>query len=151
MSVESLILDANWAIFLIHGLLYPLYQVIGTARHEYMHALFGTIQGLDIHEIRILPSRIDGKWYWGYIRWSGGEGGALFYTAPYIADAILLVLASLVLKTWVNVDWWESHVHTLFATAIILLVSPAVDIVYNMFKWWIWGLGDFARAFGSDD
>ena len=51
--------DALWL------LAYPLYQVIGTFRHENSHALVAASQGATIDRLVILPSLQEGNWVLG--------------------------------------------------------------------------------------
>jgi hypothetical protein len=150
MDIIELLSVTDWWVFLIHVLLYPLYQIIGTAKHEYSHAFAAKCQGLTVTEINILPKRIDGRWYWGYFRYIGGKADKMTMLYPYVAD-IVCILIGFGIVIGVDLFWWFDHRHALLATMIILIVSPVVDIVYNLLKWKIAGRGDFAEAFGSGD
>lgn len=146
MSIIETVLDANWHIFLVHALLYPLYQILGTAKHEYAHAIAGKIQGLDILEITILPERVDGIWYWGRVRFIG-KANVLTLIAPYIVDLIFMVIGIGIFKYFE--PFLLDHINMLFMATIIFIFSPLVDLIYNLLKWVLCNSGDFAKAFGK--
>ena len=52
-------------------LAYPLYQILGTIRHEAGHALAAWLQGAEITEFVFLPGMRGEIFYWGYVRWTG--------------------------------------------------------------------------------
>jgi hypothetical protein len=149
-DIGDILANTDWWVYLIHLLLYPVYQIIGTAKHEYAHAIAAKAQGLKIIKVSVLPSRIDGQWYWGYTQWSGGVANTLTLMAPYIVDAIFF-LTGILLITNIELEWWANHIQTLFITLILLFVLPLVDLWYNVLKWWIRDKGDFAETFGSGD
>jgi len=135
----------EWIDLLWHLLAYPIYQILGTIRHEACHALTARSFGADILEFKFLPGRRDdGQWYWGYVRWRGDldrDQKRLTLMMPYILDTILIFGGTLLLRLneFPNFHWMA------FA-AIMLIVSPALDVVYNLLKWAIRGTGDFAKA-----
>ena len=140
--------NIEWYHLLIHLLCAPLYQIIGTARHESSHALVGWVSHLDILEIRILPSRHNGRFLWGLVRFDpktlAGNMNVHVYLAPYYVDAVWLAPGVALYVTGLAEQIASPHL-ALFA-GIMLVVSPVVDTVYNLGKWALKGLGDFAKA-----
>ena len=75
---------------------WPIYQLVGTARHELSHALVAALQGARITKIEILPSFQPHGFLWGYVEWTGGHTNALVTAAPYLCDfAMFLVFLPL--------------------------------------------------------
>ena len=107
-------------------LAYPVYQVIGTFRHESAHALITILGGGEIKEFVFWPSLYKGDFYWGYVVSSGGPTGPLFSAAPYLLDLITFVfflpLCALVLfkRKWI----WINLI-------AIGLISPFANSIYN--------------------
>lgn len=133
-----------WTDALIHLLAYPIYQIISTIRHEGAHALVARSFGASIIEFRFLPHRREGKFFWGYARWSVGldrDQTRLVLLAPYMVDVLLICGGAVLL----NLRQFESF-HWLVFTVVMLLLSPAIDMLYNLAKWTIRGTGDFAMA-----
>jgi hypothetical protein len=125
----------------LHALLYPVYQILSTARHELAHAIAGRLSGLRILEVRILPFRRDGRWYWGVVRWEGTPNVHCFL-APYYVDLACLPVG---IRLAAAPPAWPFHAWA--AAVVMLLVSPVVDTLYNLLKWRLRGTGDFAAAF----
>jgi Peptidase M50B-like len=77
-------LDALWV------LTYPIYQTLGTIRHEGSHALAGAAEGATITKFVIYPQHDLGRFTWGYTEWTGSTG---WFTdaAPYLCDLIWFV------------------------------------------------------------
>jgi Peptidase M50B-like len=111
--------DAWWL------LLYPAYQVIGTARHEGGHALAAWAEGARIERFVVLPSRPNGVLYWGYTVWSG-QVDWLVAAAPYLLD-LLTVLAFAPLVRYAR--RWPHAVR--MNLIIIGLLSPLVNSAYQ--------------------
>ena len=143
----DIIRDAPWWVWITHLLLYPVYQVLGTLKHEGAHALVGIAQGLRVLEFHVLPERINGQWFWGRVLMSG-RLSTLGFLAPYIVD-LAVFTAGLMVGQWVSYDWWMAHAWVFFMTMILLVVLPLVDVVYNVVKWWVRDRGDFADALWS--
>lgn len=136
-------MDWTWVDVLWHVLAYPIYQILGTIRHEGCHAIVAKHYGATIEEFRFLPCRRDGVWYWGYVRWSGAltEGQArAVRRAPYPVD-VLLVAAWAYLYAC-QMALFGGSFHPFAIVTILLLVSPVIDIVYNTLKAAVWGRGD---------
>lgn len=146
----DIIRSAPWWVWVTHLLLYPVYQILGTLKHEGAHALVGVAQGLRVLEFHVLPERVNGQWFWGRVLMSG-RLSPLGFLAPYIVDVIVFTIGVLTAGHWVSGDWWITHVWMFFMTMILLVVLPIVDLIYNVIKWWIWDRGDFAEAFGSGE
>jgi hypothetical protein len=106
---------------LLWVLAYPIYQVIGTFRHEAGHALAAIAFGGVIEEFVFLPT----KGYWGYVRWEGPHN--LFTIgAPYLLDLLTFIIFFTVCmqlsfrRRWI----WLNLV-------IIGVVSPLINSAYN--------------------
>jgi len=52
-------------------LAYPVYQIIGTIRHEGSHALAAMAEGIEVEKFVFWPSLPGGKFYFGYVNWEG--------------------------------------------------------------------------------
>ena len=146
MTYLDIFQDAPWWIWVIHIALYPLYQIIGTWKHEGAHALAAKAQGLTIVEFKFIPSRVDGRWLWGYVRWTGGVANMTTLLMPYYVDAALFCV-SVGLFTGIAEEWWAQHIQLFFLSFILTIILPLVDVIYNLGKWWIKDTGDFAEAF----
>ena len=120
----------------------PVYQIIGTIRHEGSHALAALWEGVSVSKFVFWPSLYKGKFYWGYVLWSG-QANWFVYMAPYLCDllwflAFFLVLLFVKIKRrwiWIN----------LF---IIGLASPLVNSIYNYSKIF-WARGDIEKILGA--
>ncbi len=102
-------------------LAYPVYQIIGTLRHEASHALAALLEGARITEFVFWPTR----GYWGYVIWEGPVTSATI-GAPYVCDLMTfglffgLCMAARFERRWV------------WLNAIALgMISPLVNSVYN--------------------
>jgi hypothetical protein len=104
---------------------YPLYQILGTFRHEGSHAIAGMLQGAKITEFVFWPSMREQKFYWGYVC-SVGETNWLFLAAPYIVDLItFIVFFVLCMRVRFRRKWvWLNLI-------IIGMISPLVNSLYN--------------------
>jgi hypothetical protein len=113
--------DAAWL------LAYPLYQILGTARHEASHALVAMAQGARIDRIVAVPSIVDGRFLWGYTAFSGGRLNWLVWAAPYFADLLTVVLF-LPLCRWAAVR----APHAVWLNLVVIgLVSPLANSSYE--------------------
>jgi peptidase M50B-like protein len=120
--------DAWWV------LAYPVYQTIGTARHELCHAAVAAAQGARITRVVPWPQTDLGFFTWGYTEWVGATGWPTL-AAPYLGDLVWF-LGFLVLCARVrNRALWLNLV-------VIGLVSPLVNSGYQ----WVVGFS----APGSD-
>jgi len=108
-------------------LAYPVYQIIGTIRHEGSHALAAMAEGARVTKFVFWPNFDLGGFQWGYAGWAGST--TWFTTAaPYFCDLITFFVALLVTlevkperrRLWLNI-------------LIIGVVSPLVNSAYNYF------------------
>lgn len=119
-------------------LAYPLYQIIGTIRHEASHALVAWLQGADIVKFTILPGiHENGRFYWGYVVWRGGQVNWLTTAAPYLCDLLTFALFFALCMTWVT-----SHRWLWLNAAILGMASPWLNSLYSYTSGLIWGRND---------
>jgi len=114
----------QWAD-LLWALAYPVYQIVGTIRHEGSHALAALLEGATINEFVFWPTRQEDHLVWGYVDWSGST--SWFATAaPYLADLItFFVFFYICTRIRFKRRW-------LWVNAVIIgLVSPMIDSAYN--------------------
>jgi hypothetical protein len=106
-------------------LVYPLYQLVGTARHEGSHALLAWLQGAQLRQFVVLPSWVNGRLLWGYVQYDG-QTTWLVTAAPYLIDlATYLICFSICLKRPFRRRWvWLNLV-------ILGLISPLINSAYN--------------------
>ena len=106
-------------------LAYPIYQIIGTFRHEGSHALVALLQGARVTEFVFWPSLTKYGFYWGYVRITGSTDW-VFFAAPYLVDLITFTIFFcvcmwlLIRRKWI----WLNLV-------IIGLISPFANSLYN--------------------
>src|SRR4051812_23211718 len=75
--------DAWWL------LAYPIYQFIGTSRHEFSHAAAAIWQGAHITGVKLLPSVHPTMGFlWGYVNFKGGHPDWVTISAPYFCDLL---------------------------------------------------------------
>jgi hypothetical protein len=118
-------------------LAYPLYQLIGTFRHEASHALVAVLQGARIREFVFWPGSTGSGFSWGYVSWSGCTNWVAT-AAPYLCDLVVFVLffaACTRLRfrrhwVWVNL-------------VVVGMISPLANSAYN-YATGLRGLGDVA-------
>lgn len=111
---------------LLWMLAYPLYQVMGTLRHEASHAFSAVLQGGEVEKFVILPSWDASRGLlWGYVRLSE-NGSWLTLAAPYLADLLTFSLGLVVCtaipmrRRWLWVNLY-----------ILLMLSPLINTLYN--------------------
>jgi hypothetical protein len=112
---------------LIWLLAYPVYQTIGTIRHEGSHALAAMAEGAEVTKFVFWPSFHNGTLFWGYASW---EGSTTWFTtaAPYFCDLLIFFVALLIIleakprRRWL----W-------FNILIIGMLSSLVNSAYNYF------------------
>lgn len=142
----------HWTDALIHLTVgYPVYQLLGTIRHEVSHVVAYMLAGYGVAEFRILPHRSeDGTFYWGRAVPEvkpGAQQTMAMHMAPYYTNAVLMV-------AWCVLQWFlpkpsevnRLDLNLLIALAMMMCVSPVVDTAYNFLKYVCKGRGDFARA-----
>jgi len=108
-------------------LAYPVYQIIGTFRHEGSHALAAMAEGVGVTKFVFWPNFDLGGFQWGYVGW---HGSTTWFTiaAPYFSDLVTFFVALLVIlevkprRRWL----W-------FNILVIGIVSSLVNSAYNYF------------------
>lgn len=106
---------------------YPIYQTVGTIRHEGSHALAAMLQGADIIKFQAFPSIVrGGRFFWGYVIYDGGHPTWLTIAAPYLCDLLTMPLISwMVLRN-------RSMPHWLFVNVFVLgVLSPLANTLFN--------------------
>lgn len=97
----------GWRMLILLLLVWPFYQIIGTARHELSHALAAKLHGATITRIHIFPSwRKGSRPVWGYTAWRGGRTTWSVSAAPYVCDLITALVFFPVCRWLVRRDWW---------------------------------------------
>ncbi|HKF36664.1 MAG TPA: M50 family metallopeptidase [Ktedonobacteraceae bacterium] len=120
-------------------LAYPIYQVIGTARHEGSHALVAVLEGAKIEQFVILPSIVGGHFLWGYVQWSGRTNWVPV-AAPYLCD-LLTYLVFFFICTRI-----PFRSHWIWVNLIILgLVSPLINSTYQYVISFVTSTSDVAQ------
>lgn len=109
------IIDLLWI------LAYPVYQILGTLRHEASHAIAAILEGAKVTEFVFWPT----EGYWGYVVWEG-QITALTNGAPYLCDLLTFGLAF-----WVcmMVDFKRRWVW--LNIAILGILSPLINSFHN--------------------
>ena len=104
---------------------YPIYQLIGTFRHEASHALVAWLQGAQITEFVFWPTVGEAGFFWGYVRWVG-QTDWLVTAAPYIVDLLTFgIFLVICLRLLFPARWiWLNVV-------ILGVVSPLINSFYN--------------------
>ena len=91
-------------------LAYPVYQIIGTIRHEGSHALAAMAEGVVVGKFVFWPNVDLGFFTWGYVSWYGHR--TWFATAaPYFCDLVTFFIALLIILEakpkprwlWINI------------------------------------------------
>jgi hypothetical protein len=123
-------------------LAYPLYQLIGTFRHEASHALAAVFQGSTLERFVFWPTWSDSTFRWGYTSWSGPTNW-MAIAAPYLCDLATFVVFYLVCTrlrfkrhwVWVNL-------------VAIGMISPLVNSAFNYVNG-LRGRGDVGWLLGT--
>lgn len=142
----------RWPDALFHiipGLL--IYQLLGTIRHELAHVVAYWLAGWKITGLHVLPHWYKDEWYFGRMT-AELQGGAKhnlhMHLAPYEVNAIAVIIWAVVSR-FVEQPW-SSNPHVAWnlwaAFTILFLVSPAVDTLYNLYKFVRHNSGDFRAA-----
>ena len=76
-------------------LAYPVYQIIGTIRHEGSHALAAMAEGAEAKKFVFWPNFDLGRFHWGYVDW--GYSTWFATAAPYFCDLITFFVALLII------------------------------------------------------
>jgi len=102
-------------------LAYPVYQLLGTLRHEASHAVVAQLEGARVTQFVFWPM----QGYWGYVRLEGPVTAATF-GAPYVCDLLTfgvffaVCMAGRFKRRWV----WLN-------TVVVGMISPLVNSCYN--------------------
>jgi hypothetical protein len=112
---------------LLWFLAYPVYQIIGTIRHEGSHALAAMAEGAKVTKFVFWPNFDLGRFQWGYVEWEGVRTWFAL-AAPYFCDLLTFFVALLIIREakprprwlWLNI-------------LIIGMLSPLVNSVGNYF------------------
>ena len=120
-------------------LAYPIYQIIGTVRHEGSHALAAVAEGAKIEQFVILPSTAGGHFFWGYVLWSGHTDWVPL-AAPYLCDLLTYVVFFFMCTRI------PFRSHGVWVNLIILgLVSPLINSTYEYILSFTAPVSDVAR------
>jgi len=135
------------SLWWIHALLAPVYLVLGTLRHEGMHAITAWRYGAEIIAFKVIPHRFNGRFYFGRVQWQAvftDHQKRMVLGMPYLFDVVCITAC---VVTLVRVEMTDFHV---FAVTVINLgISPLVDLLYNVGKWLFRGTGDLAEIRSS--
>ena len=91
-------------------LAYPVYQIIGTIRHEGSHALAAMAEGVEVKKFVFWPNVDRGYFTWGFVSLDGYR--TWFVTvAPYFCDLVTFFIALLIILEakpkprwlWINI------------------------------------------------
>ena len=137
----------DWKVVLIHILCYPIYQILGTIRHECSHAIACWLSGVRVKSIKVIPHRHEGSFYWGRIMYNMDDFHNFtvhICLAPYYV-AVVHALAFGALGAYGVLEKIENP-HLFAFVAMVLLISPIADLLYNICKYLFKGSGDFADA-----
>jgi len=116
-------------------LAYPIYQVVGTVRHEGSHALAAMAEGAKVTKFVCWPTFDYGRFHWGYVEWQGSTTW-FFDAAPYFCDLLIFFIALLViLEAKPKPRWLWLNI------LIIGVVSPLVNSA-NAYIRGLRGFGD---------
>jgi hypothetical protein len=107
-------------------LAYPIYQIIGTFRHEAGHAIAAWLEGAQIIEFVFWPTAHEaGGFRWGYVLWEGNTTW-LSTAAPYFVDLLTALLFFWLCMRFRFPRRW------LWINAIAIgLLSPLINSIYN--------------------
>lgn len=129
MSDTDPVWKMRW-LDLLWLLAYPVYQTIGTIRHEGSHALMAEIEGADVTNFVFWPQSDLGRFTWGYTEWTGAT---TWWTdaAPYLCDLVWFA------GFFVLVTRAPIRNHLIWLNLVIIgLISPLV----NSFVQWMAGI-----------
>ena len=121
-------------------LLYPVYQTIGTIRHEGSHALAAMAEGAEVTKFVFWPT--PGRF--GYVHLEGSTTWFML-AAPYFCDlltffvALLVILVAMPKRRWL----W-------FNILLIGMLSPLINSVHN-YRIGLAGSGDVGRLLSGLD
>ena len=108
-------------------LLYPVYQTIGTIRHEGSHALAAMAEGVEVKKFVFWPNFDKGPFRFGYVFFKGSTTWFM-EAAPYFCDLIIFFVALLViLEAKFQRRWLWLNI------LIIGMLAPLINSAYNYF------------------
>lgn len=106
-------------------LAFPVYQIIGTLRHEGLHVLVAWLQGVEILKFVFWPSMLEGRFTWGYVMWDGNVSW-LAIIAPYFGDLIFFIVFFFVC-TKINFKR-----HWIWINLVIMgMISPFINTLWG--------------------
>jgi hypothetical protein len=108
-------------------LAYPIYQLIGTLRHEAGHAIMAMVEGAQIQEFVFWPTlHENNQFFWGYVSWNTQDTTWMTTAGPYLVDLITYTIFFWILMI-IPIRWrwlWLNLV-------IIGLLSPLLNSLYH--------------------
>ena len=106
-------------------LAYPVYQLLGTFRHEASHAFVALLQGATLERFVSWPTWTESTFRWGYVSWSGPTNWVAV-AAPYLCDlATFALFFAICRRVRLRRHWvWVNLV-------AVGMVSPLVNSAYN--------------------
>jgi Peptidase M50B-like len=126
-------------------LAYPVYQTIGTFRHEVSHALAAMAEGAEVTQFVFWPNFRDGKVLWGHVAY---EGSTTWFTtaAPYFCDLLVFFVALfIILEARPQRRWLWLNI------LIIGMLSSLVNSAYNYFDGLARSFNDIGELVGILD
>ncbi len=103
--------------------LYPVYQTIGTIRHEGSHTLAAMAKGAEVTEFVFWPTFHPFRF--GYLSWDGFTTW-FTYAAPYFCDLFIFSVALLIiLEVKLKCSWLWLNI------LIIGMLTPLLNSAYN--------------------
>ncbi len=107
-------------------LAYPIYQLLGTLRHESAHALVALLEGATIEEFVFWPTFLErGGVRWGYVRWQG-EVSWLSLAAPYVLDLLTFALG-----VWICEHLTFKRRWIWLNVVVLSVLLPLANSLYN--------------------
>jgi hypothetical protein len=124
---------------LLWALAYPVYQIIGTTRHEGSHALAAMAEGAKVTKFVFWPNFDTGRFLWGYAGW---EGSTTWFTtaAPYFCDLLIFFVALLIILEAKPKRRW-----LWFNILIIGMLSSLLNSAFNYSCGLAWGRNDIGE------
>jgi hypothetical protein len=120
MITANKVLPRDWVW--ISG--YPVYQIIGTIRHEGAHALAVLWQGGRVTKFVFWPTWT-GRFYWGYVSWAGRTNWFVS-ASPYLLDLFTFAIFYLICtRVKMRQHWLWVNLY------LIGLVSPLINSAYR--------------------
>jgi len=105
-------------------LAFPVYQIVGTVRHEGAHALAVLMEGGKVNKFVFWPTWTK-EFYWGYVQWNGHVS---WWTsaAPYLVDLMtFLIFYFICTRVRIKRHWLWVNMY------VVGLVSPLVNSGYR--------------------